>query len=317
MAVQYKDYYQTLGVARTATHDEIRKAFRQLARKHHPDVAKDKKAAEAKFKEINEAYEVLGDPEKRRKYDELGADWEQAAAAGQGAGGPWRGARRGGGAPDFGSGGSFSFGGTGFSDFFEQFFGAGGGRQAGGTGGFEGFGGGPARGSDIEADLLVTIEEALHGAKKKISFRRDGDARIETFEVRIPKGVREGQRIRLAGQGAAGGAGAAAGDLYLRVRFERHPDYRIDGSDLIYEVEIPAWQAVLGTELTIPTPDGSTRLKVPPGSQPGRKFRLKDRGLPEGGGGRGDFYVELAVTLPAHVTSAQRELWEQIGREWK
>jgi curved DNA-binding protein len=313
MAVQFKDYYQTLGVARTASHDEIRKAFRQLARKHHPDVAKDKRAAEAKFKEINEAYEVLGDPEKRRKYDELGPDWEQAAAAG---GGTWRGTPGGRAGADFGRGGGVSFGGTGFSDFFEQFFG--GGRQTGGggMGGFEQFAGAHARGSDIEADLLVTIEEALHGARKKISFRRDGDSRVETFEVRIPKGVREGQRIRLAGQGAAGGRGGAAGDLYLRVRFERHPDYRIDGSDLIYEVEIPAWKAVLGAELTIPTPDGSTRLKIPPASQPGRKFRLKDRGLPEAGGGRGDFYVELAVTLPSHVTTEQRELWEKIGQAW-
>src|SRR5688500_11930143 len=245
MSVQYKDYYQTLGVSRTATQDEIRKAFRQLARKHHPDVAKDKKAAEATFKEINEAYEVLGDPEKRRKYDELGADWERAGA-GHGAG-AWGAGRRPNAGQDFGPGGGFSFGGTGFSDFFEQCLGAG--RQ---RGGFEEFAGGQARGNDVEADLLVTIEEALHGAKKKISFRRDGSSRIETFEVRIPKGVREGQRIRLAGQGEAGGGGGAAGDLYLRVRFERHPDYRVDGADLIYEVEVPAWQAVLGTEVTIP-----------------------------------------------------------------
>jgi len=314
MAVQYKDYYQTLGVARTASHDEIRKAFRQLARKHHPDVAKDKKAAEAKFKEINEAYEVLGDPEKRRKYDELGADWEHANAGGRGGGGAWRNTGRGAGGAEFGQGGGFSFNGTGFSDFFEQFFG--GGRRTGGMGGFEQFPGAQARGSDIEADLLVTIEEALHGAKKKISFRRSSDSGIETFEVRIPKGVREGQRIRLAGQGAAGGTGGPAGDLYLRVRFERHPDYRVEGADLIYEVEIPAWKAVLGTEVTIPTPDGSTRLKVPAGSQPGRKFRLKGRGLPEAGGGRGDFYVELEVTLPTHVTAEQRELWEKIGHEW-
>jgi curved DNA-binding protein len=313
MAVQYKDYYETLGVSRTASHDEIRKAFRQLARKHHPDVAKDKKGAEAKFKEINEAYEVLGDPEKRRKYDELGADWERAGAGTGGGGYSWRGSGPGAGGPDFGAGGGFSFGGTGFSDFFEQFFGAG--RQRG-PGGFEEFAGAHARGSDIEADLLVTIEEALHGAKKKISFRRDGHSRVETFEVRIPKGVREGQRIRLAGQGEAGGRGGAAGDLYLRVRFERHPDYRIDASDLIYEVEVPAWKAVLGTELIIPTPEGTTRLKIPAGTQPGRKFRLKGRGLPVAGGGRGDFYVELAVTLPAHVTAEQRELWEKIGRDW-
>jgi curved DNA-binding protein len=312
MAVQYKDYYQILGVSKTASHDDIRKAFRKLARLHHPDVAKekDKKAAEAKFKEINEAYEVLGDAEKRQKYDTLGPDWEQAGARQ-----PPRGWRPGT-AP--GQGGGFSFDGTGFSDFFEQFFG---GRasqpQAGG--GFTEFGRfdqAEPRGGDIEADLLVTLEEALHGAKKKISFRRDGSSGVETYEVRIPKGVREGQRIRLAGQGGAAGRGGVSGDLYLRVRFERHPDYRVEGSDVIYELELPAWKAVLGAEIDIPTLDGQTRLKIPAGSQPDRKFRLKARGLPQSGGARGDFYVQLAVTLPTDLTAEQRELWEKIRRSW-
>jgi curved DNA-binding protein len=314
MAVQYKDYYQILGVAKNASHDEIRKAFRKLAREHHPDVAKDKKAAEAKFKEINEAYEVLGDAEKRQKYDTLGADWEHAGNR-QPPGG-WGAGAGGMGEP---GGGGFSFGGTGFSDFFEQFFAGRAGQRRGG-GAFTEFGRfdtEEVRGGDIEADLLVTLEEALHGAKKKISFRRDGSSRVETYEVRIPKGVREGQRIRLAGQGAAGGRGATAGDLYLRVRFERHPDYRVEGSDLVYELELPAWKAVLGTEASIPTLDGAIRLKIPAGSQPDRKFRLKGRGLPRPDGGRGDFYVQLAVTLPLQITAEERELWEKIGRTWR
>ena len=305
MPVQYKDYYATLGVPKSATADEIRKAFRKLARQHHPDVAKDKKSAETKFKEINEAYEVLGDPEKRQKYDTLGADWEQGGMRQPPPG--WSGAGGG-----FGEGG-VSFGGTGFSDFFEQFFGGGRGRtRAGGFGGFGGFPQEEMRGEDIEADLLVTIEEALHGAKKKISFRRSAQAGVETYEVRIPKGVREGQKIRLAGQGESANHGRA-GDLYLRVRFARHPDYRIEGSDLVHELEIPAWKAVLGGEASVPTPDGAVRLKIPLGSQPGRRLRLKGRGLPLGKEARGDFYVQVAVSLPQTLSAEERAAWEKIA----
>lgn len=306
MPVQYKDYYATLGVAKAASQDEVRKAFRQLARKHHPDVAKDKKTAEAKFKEINEAYEVLGDAEKRKRYDELGADWER--------GGPqqpppgWGRAGRPGGMGGMPGG----FEGTGFSDFFEQFFSGGAGRRSGHP--FGGAGGEPPRGGDIEADLLVTIEEALRGGKKKISFRRDDRTPVETYEVRIPKGVREGQKIRLAGQGQSGGRRGSAGDLYLVVRFEKHPDYRIVGADLYYDLPVPAWMAVLGGETHIPTPDGSILLKVPPGSQPGRKFRLRGRGLPSSPTARGDFYAEIAVTLPTELTPETRKLWEELAK---
>jgi curved DNA-binding protein len=310
MPVQYKDYYATLGVAKTASQDDIRKAFRKLARQYHPDVAKDKKNAESKFKEINEAYEVLSDEDKRKRYDELGADWEhgpQHPPPGWNRGGGGGGQGFGG----FGNGGEFS--GTGFSDFFEQFFGGSTFRG----GGAQGFPGGghqhAARGSDIEADLLVTIEETLHGAKKKISFRRDGKSDVETYEVRIPKGVREGQKIRLAGQGEAGRRGQA-GDLYLIVRFEKHPDYTIDGYDLIYDLELPVWQAVLGDNVSIPTPDGSVRLKIPDCSQAGKKFRIKGRGLPSGPTTRGDFYVRLVVQLPTDLTPEQRAQWEKLAR---
>ncbi len=304
MPVQYKDYYATLGVSKTASQDEIRKAFRKLARQHHPDVAKDKKTAESKFKEINEAYEVLGDADKRKRYDELGADWDQPGGAQ-----PQPGWGRGGGQGGFGEG--TTFGGTGFSDFFEQFFSGG----ARGRSGFPGFGAqAEAPGSDIEADLLVTIEEALHGSKKKISFRRDGNSQVETYEIRIPKGVREGQKIRLAGQGEGVGRRARAGDLYFVVRFEKHPDYRIEGSDLIYDYEVPAWTAVLGETASVPTPDGPVRLKIPECSQPGRKFRFKGRGLPSGPTDRGDFYVRLVVTLPTDLNPEQRALWEKLSR---
>src|SRR5437762_9659188 len=190
MAVQFRDYYETLGVPKTATEDEIRTAFRKLARKHHPDVAKDKKTAEEKFKEINEAYEVLGDPEKRKKYDELGAGWNQPGGSQQW---QWSGGENG--------GVEFEFGGTGFSDFFEAFFGGGRGRSA-----FAGFGGREAtseRGADVEADIMVTLEEALHGSTRTVSLRRAGSNKVENYQVKIPRGVHEGQRIRLACQGEA------------------------------------------------------------------------------------------------------------------
>jgi len=304
--MQYKDYYATLGVAKTATHDEIRKAFRKLARVHHPDVAKDKKTAEAKFKEINEAYEVLGDEEKRQKYDTLGADWERGGPRQPSPGG----SGRGGGMP---GGEEFSFGGTGFSDFFEQFFG-GAGRPAGRGGGGFGFPQEEAGGGDVEADLLVTIEEALHGSKKKISLRRSGSSKVETYEVRIPKGVREGQRIRLAGQGEAAGGRRPAGDLYLRVRFEQHPDYRVEGSDLRAEIELPVAKLVLGCEAHVPTPEGAVRLKIPEGTQPGRKFRLKGRGMPSSATARGDLYVQVETVLPTTLTAEERTHWEALAR---
>jgi curved DNA-binding protein len=308
MPVQYKDYYATLGVTKKATQEEIRKAFRKLARQYHPDVAKDKKTAEGKFKEINEAYEVLGEADKRQRYDELGSDWEHGAPQP-----PPGWGRQGGHHGGFGDGSSFS--GTGFSDFFEQFFG-GAAQRGGGRQGFPGFPGAEqaARGSDVEADLLVTIEEALHGAKKKISFRRDSSSQVETFEVRIPKGVREGQKIRLAGQGEAAGRRGQAGDLYLLVRFERHPDFRIEGTDLVYDLEVPVWRAVLGGEASVPTPDGPVRLKIPDCSQADRKFRIKGRGLPTGPSTRGDFYVKLVVLLPNDLTPEQRTLWEKLSR---
>lgn len=306
--MQYKDYYQTLGVSKSASKDEIRKAFRKLARQYHPDVAKDKKGAEGKFKEINEAYEVLGDEEKRKQYDELGANWQSGGFS------PPPGERRrhprDGGDPFSGG----QFGGTGFSDFFEQFFS---GSAQRGRNPFGGMGGFPAEqegGADIEADLLVTIEEALHGAKKKISFRREGSSKVETYEVRIPQNVRAGQRIRLAGQGEAAGSRGKAGDLYLRVKFAQHPDYRVAGGDLIHDLEVPITRLVLGGECEVPTPDGPVRLKIPAGTQPGRKFRLKGRGLPMGAGVRGDFLVELNVVLPSSLSPEEQALWEKLAK---
>src|SRR6266481_4714030 len=306
MAVQFRDYYETLGVSKTATDDEIKSAFRKLARKHHPDVAKDKKAAEEKFKQINEAYEVLSDPEKRKKYDQLGADWNQPGGFQPP---PQWGGQPGGGFYQFGGDGGgvqFEFGGTGFSDFFEAFFGGGRGRSA-----FGGFGGRQVteeRGSDVEADIMVTLEEALNGSTRTVSLRRAGSNKVENYQVKIPRGVREGQRIRLAGQGEAGVGGGKSGDLFLRVRLARHPDFSVEGSDLVHEVKIEPWQAVLGSELVVPTLEGNVRLKIPPGTQGGQRFRLRGRGLPSTSGTRGNLYVDVQINVPKKLTEREREV---------
>src|SRR5215468_11941368 len=290
MAVQFRDYYETLGVSKTASDDEIKSAFRKLARKYHPDVAKDKKAAEEKFKQINEAYEVLSDPDKRKKYDQLGANWNQPGGfhpPPQWGGQPGGGFHQWGG--DGGGGVEFEFGGTGFSDFFEAFFGGGRGRSA-----FGGFGGRAAtaeRGADVEADIMVTLEEALHGSTRTVSLRRAGSNKVENYQVKIPRGVHEGQRIRLRGQGEAGVRGGKSGDLFLRVRLARHPDFSVEGSDLIHEVRIQPWGAALGSELLVPTLEGNVRLKIPPDTQGAQLFRLREHGLPSASGARGNLYV--------------------------
>jgi curved DNA-binding protein len=315
MAVQFRDYYETLGVSKTATDDEIRSAFRKLARKYHPDVAKDKKTAEEKFKQINEAYEVLSDSEKRKKYDQLGADWNQPGGGfqpppGWGAQQPGGGFRQWGGGN--GGGVEFEFGGTGFSDFFEAFFGGGGGRSA-----FGGFGSRPptaGRGSDVEADIMVTLEEALHGSTRTVSLRRVGSNKVETYQVKIPRGVHEGQRIRLAGQGEAGEGGGKSGDLFLRVRLARHPDFVVEGSDLIHELRIAPWQAVLGAELKVPTLEGDVRLKIPAATQGGQRFRLRKRGLPSSTAARGDLYIAVQIDVPKKITDREREIWRELAK---
>jgi len=314
MAVQFRDYYETLGVSKTASEDEIKSAFRKLARKYHPDVAKDKKAAEEKFKQINEAYEVLSDPEKRRKYDQLGENWNQPGGFQPppqwGGGQPGGGFRRWGGGDDGGV--EFEFGGTGFSDFFEAFFGGGRGRSA--FGGFGQRGATAERGNDVEADIMVTLEEALHGSTRQVSLRRAGSKKTETYQVKIPRGVREGQRIRLAGQGEAGERGGKSGDLFLRVRLARHPDFSVEGSDLVHEVKIAPSQAVLGDQIIVPTLEGNARLKLPPGTQGGQRFRLRGRGLPGVSGQRGDLYVVVQISIPKKLSEGERELWEQLAQ---
>ncbi len=306
MSAKFKDYYATLGVSREASADEIKKAFRKLARLYHPDTAKDKKTAEEKFKEINEANEVLGDPEKRKKYDTLGADWENAAQAPQGGG----------------SGEDFSFGGTGFSDFFEQYFS--GGSRYGFPQGFDD--GAPSstsrqgrarKGHDIEGDILVTLEEAMLGTTRPISLqtanRQTGAAHTNTFQVRIPPGATDGRRIRVPGQGGPGINGGEPGDLYLRVRHAAHPDFTTQEADVIHEIDIAPWEAVLGAEIVVPTLDGSIKLRIPAGAENNQKLRVRGRGLPKGKTGeRGDFFVSLNIVSPTTLSDTERTLWEQL-----
>ena len=298
--MEYKDYYEILGVARTATPEEIRAAFRKKAREYHPDVAKDKVKGAEKFKEVNEAYEVLSDPAKRAKYDSMGRE-------APGGGFAWQGTAEAGGGPDMEE---FHFGGTGYSDFFEHLFGG----MAGG--GFRGPSGRrmARRGSDIEGDLMVTLEEAFRGSTREVTLQR-GAGQTETYRVKIPAGVREGQRIRLAGKGESGRGGGESGDLYLWVRLARHPDLRVEGSDVYADVELAPWEAVLGAGVPVPTLDGAVTLKVPAGSTAGQKLRLRGQGLPREDGGRGDLYAVLEIEVPPEVGLEERKLWEKLAAE--
>ena len=324
--MEFKDYYQTLGVAKTASEKEIKQAFRKLARKFHPDVNPGDKTAEGRFKEINEAYEVLGDPEKRKKYDELGANWrmyEQAQQQGQ----SWPG-----GSPfgDAGGAWTINMGGPGgyrtmteeemqelfgnqdpFSDFFNTFFGGGGPREAGrGRGGRTR----SQKGRDIEHPVELTLEEAFHGATRRISIKQGGHAR--SVDVRIPPGVKDGSRVRAAGEGESGANGGAAGDLYLRVQTRPHPVFERKGDDLHATVALPVTTAVLGGEAQVPTITGSVRLKIPETTQGGQVFRLKGHGMPIVGkpDARGDLYATVDVQLPRSLTKQQREHYEQLAK---
>jgi curved DNA-binding protein len=326
--MDFKDYYSTIGVAKTASAKEIKQAYRKLARKHHPDVNQGDKAAESRIKEINEAYEVLSDPEKRKKYDELGANWRQYEQAGPG-GGPGFGGQPGGpgGAWNVNVGGQPGgfrtmtpeemremFGDNDpFSDFFHTFFGGAAGseeRAAGGRGRIR-----PRKGRDVEQELHLGLEDAYHGAMRRFSLVHDGHER--TVDVRIPVGVADGSRVRIGGEGEQGSGGAQSGDLYLRIRIAADPTFERKGRDLYMHVAIPLTTAVLGGEAEIQTLGGkSLRLKVPPTTQQGQVFRLKGHGMPIVGKPteHGDLYATADVQLPRQVTPEQRTLFEALQK---
>ena len=307
--MEFKDYYEIMGVSRDATQDEIKRAYRKLARKYHPDVSKEPDA-EQRFKEIGEAYEVLKDPEKRAAYDQLGANWQQ----GQDFRPP----------PDWDQGFEFHGGGyTGadaeqFSDFFESLFGrARGGRRytytTGGAGGFD------MRGEDTYAKVLIDIEDAYNGATRTLTLKHtelgpDGRPQLKerTLNVRIPKGVRQGQHIRLAKQGSPGIGKGEPGDLYLEVEFRPHPFYRVEGKDLYLDLPVAPWEAALGAKVKVPTPAGSVDLKIPPGSAGGRKLRLRGKGIPAKQ--PGDFYVVLQIALPPADSDDAKAAYEAFSK---
>jgi curved DNA-binding protein len=316
MATAYRDYYEALGVPRDASDEQIRSAYRSFARRHHPDVNKEP-GSEDRFKEVSEAYEVLRDPERRAQYDRLGSNWRagQDVSGAQGFRpqdfgedgdvrfdfGGGRGGRGGGG---FGGAG---FGGADFSDFFEELFGGrGAGTRRTAGGGFS------TRGEDHEAVLELSLEEAAAGGRRRVTLADGRD-----YEVEIPPGVRDGQRIRLAGEGGPGAGAGPSGDLFLRVRIRPHPRFRRegrDGRDLVTDLPVAPWEAVLGARVPVPTLTGSARVRVPPGSSSGRRLRLRGQGMPGRPGERpGDLFVVVKIVVPRSVSADERRLWEQLA----
>ncbi|MBI5490548.1 MAG: DnaJ domain-containing protein [Deltaproteobacteria bacterium] len=347
--MEYIDYYKVLGVGRDASAEEIAKAYRRQARKFHPDVSKEP-GAEEQFKRVNEANQVLSDPEKRRRYDLLGSEWRDGEAFRPPPG--WADGSR----VEFRTypGGGFAGGGD-WSDFFASIFGGspGGGRggvragvRGGGRGGrgrvsaspfgggvagfsgteqldpeledlFGGPGGGargrarPRRGADIEGELEVPVEEALRGGPRSIQLRGP-EGRVRTFEVKIPAGIHDGARIRLAGRGESGRAGAPDGDLLLVVRVVAVPPFRIDGGDLVTAVDVAPWEAALGATVAVPTPDGPVQMKLPAGLSSGGRLRLRGKGLPQRERGRGDLYAEVRIVVPGSLSEKERRLFEEL-----
>lgn len=311
--MEYKDYYKILSVDKNATDKEIKSAYRRLARQVHPDVNPDDPQAEERFKEINEAYEVLSDPEKRGKYDQLGADWQRWQQTGGRPGeydwSQWATGQPGGrvhvryGTPEdledlFG-------GGSPFSDFFSQMFGGMGGGRGGS--GFE-YQMRPQAGRDLEQEVEITLEEAYHGTTRLL--QKDG----QRLEVSIPAGAKTGTRVRMSGQGGPGSAGAPSGDLYLRVKVQPDPRFERKDNDLYTTVPVDLFTMVLGGEVQVPTLSGHAVLTIPAGTQNGRTFRLRGKGMPSlrNSKQKGDLYAQVRVQLPEKVTSQQRELWEQL-----
>jgi len=308
--MNYKDYYKTLGISKKATAAQIKKEYRKLARKYHPDVSK-ASDAEQKFKELGEAYEVLKDPEKRKLYDQYGADWktgkereqyqkqQQYQDAGFGSGG---------GGFDFGGG--FENAGQ-YSDFFESLFG--GGRQ-GGRSSRQNV---QQKGEDINASIVIPLEDAFQGASRKITFETpsispDGQ-RINkkvSLNVKIPKGIKNGQKIRLAGQGSDGYNGGAAGDMYIKIEFEKHRTFRVEGADVYINLPLAPWEAALGAQVNVPTPAGNIKLKIPEGSAQGKKLRLKGKGIPAKQAG--DLYVVVNIVLPPASDEKARKVYEEM-----
>ncbi len=329
--MDYKDYYQTLGVSKNASEKVIKQGYRRMARKHHPDVNPGDRGAEVRFKEINEAYAVLSDPEKRRKYDQLGANWQQYERVAQ---------QGGGGFPPGFEGFHVEFEGQpgaersgGFSDFFKIFFGGGfdddsifggagpesgrrrgrrGARRGSGAGGF-GFDPRPSKGRDVSAPLEITLEEAFGGSQRRLALQDNPGSPQQQIEVKIPPGVKDGSRVRVAGKGQPGVGGAPPGDLYLEVKLLPHSLYRREGDDLYVDVPVTVTEAALGAEVEVPTFSGKSRIKIPAGSQSGRLLRLRGKGMPQlKKKGHGDLFARVKVVTPTELSQKERALLEEL-----
>lgn len=329
MAARFQDYYETLGVPRTASADEIRRAYRKLSRQHHPDLNPGDQQAEARFKAVQEAYDVLSDEQKRRRYDQLGEHWKAGAEFQPPPG--WETAEswhsQDAGSEDW----QEAFGGEQFSDFFQMLFG----RRA------RPFRTGTAfrmQGRDLHTELALTLEEAHRGGTRVVSVQswercrgcqgsgvdqkracprcagRGLEPATNTLQVTIPAGVRDGNVLRLSGQGEPGDRGGPAGDLFVQIRLLPHPRFSLEGTDdLLTELPVAPWEAVLGGKVSLPTLDGRVDLTIPPGSQTGRRLRLRGEGLVRRDGSRGDLYVRLKVVVPTSVTPAERELFQRLA----
>jgi curved DNA-binding protein len=345
MAIEYKDYYEVLGVSRSAGDDEIRQAYRRLARLFHPDKTGNNREAEDRFKEINEAYEVLGDPTRRSRYDDFTGAWENDLTGDE----AWNHFSRRSRFNDSGSS-HYQFDGPGFSEFFDELFGRSGDRRSssrrtepepeekatratGSNGPVDG------RGDDLETDLWVTLDEVMNGAVRPISMKRamkcttcygmgqynahpceacKGTGNIvadETCKVKIPKGIKQGAFLRVPGRGEKGIAKGPAGDLYLKIHYAKHPEFRVERGLLVHDLELAPWEAVLGATLTIPTLTGPTNIKVPGGTQSGAKLRIKGRGLPTSESAPGDLILNIHVQVPPATAERERQLWEDLARE--
>ncbi|MFF8406074.1 DnaJ C-terminal domain-containing protein [Streptomyces sp. NPDC014846] len=299
-----RDFYEVLGVPRDADKDEIQRAFRKLARRYHPDVNKDP-SAEERFKEINEAFSVLSDPDQRARYDRFGEDfrkvpedWEERVGAGAGPGGGFRWSTGDGPRVRYATSG-FGAEGVDVDDLFGSFFG----------------GAGRVRvpGADQEAELPLTVEEAYRGGRRTVTLAGP-TGQPRRYEVDVPPGVTDGQRIRLAGEGGRGNGDAPAGDLYLRVRIQPHPQFRLDGRDVYVELPVTPWEAALGATVPVPTPSGATaKVSVPAGSSSGRRLRLRGEGMPNPRGTNGNLYAELRIMVPSKLSDRERALFEELA----
>ncbi len=344
MAVKFQDYYETLGVKRNATQDELQKAYRKLARKYHPDINKTKEAEE-KFKKIGEAYEVVKDPEKRKRYDALGENWKMGQDFKPPPGWDWNFQS----SPFGGSGtggfhfktrGDSKFEGSGFSDFFDMLFGEGSqlDRNSGFDGIFGGFGrnstarqsrsggtrthrSGSPRGQDQEVEVTIPLEDAYHGAKREIELQiteSSPDGRTHrstrTLEVKIPPGLTEGKKLRLRGQGAPGSGGAARGDLYLKVHIAPHPVFTPNGSNLEVVVPVTPWEAALGASIRVPTMEGQANIKIPAGIRSEQKILIRGKGLGKKDRGRGDLYAIFRIVVPGNLSPKEKELFKELAK---